>query len=155
VLENGIICFPLTKSQAKKKLKIFHENVSMKLGVKFRNKHYTLDRMIEASEKGNVVYLSGDKEYSKQNALASQEWKSDLIHAALKKKFPEEYRKLENLRIYSCRASRRWSNHEKKKDLPDGETQRKKTIRENIRLYDLRNEASKRHADYAQIISKI
>jgi hypothetical protein len=154
ILKNGIFCFPLTKNQAKQKIKEFQDIVSEKLGVKFRTKHYTLERMLEASEKGNVVYLSDEKDYSMQNALASQEWKSDLIRDALKKKFPKEYRKLENLRAYSCKASRKWKKHEQEKmgNLPDYAVERRKIICENLRLYDLRNNARTRHSNYARIM---
>lgn len=154
ILKNGIICIPLTKNKAKEELKIFHDAVSKELGVEFRNKHYTLERMLQASENGCVVYLSDEKEYSMQNALASQEWKIDVIYAALKKKFPREYKKLENLRAYYCRASRRWRNQEKKEmeGLPDYGIERRKIICENLRLYNLRNEANERLADYARIM---
>jgi hypothetical protein len=89
ILKNGIICIPLTKNQAKDKLKIFHNAVSNELGVKFRNKHYTLDRMLQASREGGVVYLSDEKEYSMQNALAAQEWKIDVIYQVSKKEISQ------------------------------------------------------------------
>jgi len=158
ILKNGIICIPFTKNQAKDKLKIFHDAVSNELGVKFRNKHYTLDRMLQASREGGVVYLSDEKEYSMQNALASQEWKIDVIYQALKKKFPNEYKKLENLRANSCRASRRWRNHQKNEmeHLPaDYGTEGNRIIDENLRLYDLRNEAKNRCGEYARILREM
>ncbi len=157
ILKNGIICIPLTKNQAKDKLKIFHDAVSNELGVKFRNKHYTLDRMLQASREGSVVYLSDEKEYSMQNALASQEWKIDVIYQALKKKFPNEYKKLENLRANSCRASQRWRNYEKneREHLPDYGIERNRIIDEDLRLYDLRNKASDSHAEYARTVREM
>jgi hypothetical protein len=153
ILKNGITCFPLTKSEAKQKLKTFHDTVSMKLGVKFRNKHYTLDRILQASEKGNVVYLSDEKEYSMQNALASQEWKINVIHAALEKKFPEEYKESEYLRDCYCRASARWRRHNEfmRRYTPKNEFERKEINKENMRLYDLRSEASNRFSDYERV----
>ena len=157
ILENGITCFSLTKSEAKQKLKTFSDSVSMKLGVKFRNKHYTLDRILQASEKGNVVYLSDEKEYSMQNALASQEWKIDVINAALVKKFPKKYEKLEKLRSYYCRASSKWRRYEEFRNghTPKNGFEHKKIITESMRLYDLRNEANNRFSDYARTIYDI
>jgi len=157
ILKNGITCFPLTKSQARQKLKTFCDTISEKLGVEFRNKQDALDRMLQASEKGNVVYLSDEKEYSMQNALASQEWKIDVIYAALKKKFPEKYKKLEKLRLCNCRASRMWRRHEefRSNHIPMNESEREKILSENMRLYDLRNKSSERHGECARFISNI
>jgi len=104
-------------------------------------------RILEATEKGGIVYVSGNKEYAKANALAGLEWFRMVLHRAVYQKYKPKYDELYNLSRKSLKCENKMTELDEKqiKALEAG----------NLSEYDrLREQQRKVMQEWSQITRK-
>jgi len=92
-------------------------------------------RLLESKEKGGVVYLSGNKEYAKQNALAGLEWYYYLLLGAKGYKYRDFYKAKIKLARQKLKIEDKINklNMEEHRALSEGNIKKYRLLRERER----------------------
>ena len=80
------------KPDVKRMIEEAISKIEKTLGVKISKVDSIIkDRILESTRKGGIVYVSGNKEYAKSNALAGREWFYMILQRAIYQKYKDKY----------------------------------------------------------------
>lgn len=104
ILKRGIVPNPNSKN-AEKRVEEAFRLVEEKLGIKLSNKRKSvrfvkessIQRLLEAKRKGNIVFVSAQKNYAICNSLASKEWLMMIVELGIRQKYSEYFEKLRRI----------------------------------------------------------
>lgn len=110
ILRKGIIPNPLSE-RAEERVDRMIECIERELNIRFPRwsksfrfwRQKAIDRLLEAKNNGNIVYVSARKEYAIINSLASKEWILMLLDLAFCYKYKEYF---ERIRQYAKQRNR-------------------------------------------------
>jgi len=136
ILKHGI---KYRKPDVKRLIKEAVEQIRRKLGKNFKFDYtYVEDRLLEATRRGGIVYVSGNYDYAYSNALAGREWFDYLLRQAIYKQ--STFKELDKKRREQARKCLKLQNKLEKLDKKRLQLLNEGKYREYEKVSQLENE---------------
>lgn len=137
------------------------DRIYQKLRIKLTRKQangFVRSRLQESTEKGEVVYVSGVKEYAMQNALASREWFNSILQRAIYEQNKDLYEKTRRIVHEQLKWQMKLDEYPKiqTKLMEEGKHKEwEKSNREEAKAWAQYSELSEKHSEMNKVIRQL
>lgn len=153
ILRHGI---QYRRPQVEKMIDKAVKEIQKEVGIEdFKTDGFVRSRVMESTEKGGIVFLSGDREFAISNALAGKEWYRTLLSSALHKKLKGMYSHRQRLAHKQLQLLKELDKFKQKKSFALGRGDYEEYHRVRHEEKKIEEEYNKAHEKYSSYNKKL